>query len=69
MALSQEFFVDEYDPNEESTNARNVFQSLTSVLGGRQINNLAQDEISIAGIKEIKSVTPLYFRRVARYIG
>ena len=67
MALSQEFSVDEYDPNEESTNARNVFQSLTSVSSGRQTNNLAQDETPIANIKEIKSVSP--FRRVAHHIS
>ena len=36
--LSHEFSVDEYDPNEESTSARNVYQSSTSVSSGRQTN-------------------------------
>ena len=38
MSQSHEFSVDEYDPNEESTSVRNVYQSSTSVSSCRQTN-------------------------------
>ena len=38
MSQSHEFSVDEYNPNVESTSARNVYQSSTSVSSGRQTN-------------------------------